>query len=311
MVVCLIALAMRTVIDVSEANRLDVQQELLDLCSSTNGIVQQDFLSFLEARGKGHAGTKYVSNSLYWISRCLSEYATDPSNYDSIARAFASIAARIEKGLSSRSKTLYYYRLMMPFILFDNIQDIFFCGSSARESSMVLPEMIYDRLSPLLYGDFQFLHQHAKCKLRSSRRVAPTQDREAKLEEAKRLVEKALELAAARGGENVMYTLTHMNVTKVLILTNYLRYCCESEAPDVEALNQAIAIYHDIYVENRRYNDLKYASRDRGDILWFFENLVKPENAMLQCITDDELRIETQEAVSAYYDRKVSIEWDD
>ena len=70
---------------VTMANRFDITEELVGLCEKSNGAVQKDYLSDFELTNLTHSGVKYVSNSLYWLYRCLANYAKDSTNYETIA----------------------------------------------------------------------------------------------------------------------------------------------------------------------------------------------------------------------------------
>ena len=107
----------------------------------------------------------------------------------------------------------------------------------------MLPYCIYEELHTSLDWNCQFLHQEAKCKLRMARRSE--KDKSEILELAFRNITRALELAEEQNWTNIEITKAHMNVTKALILTNYVF------AGNNDRINDVINVYYDIFITNK------------------------------------------------------------
>ena len=82
--------------------------------------------------------------------------------------------------------------------------------------------MVYEGLHSSLNWNFQFLHQESKCELRMARRERNVEQKKDILELAYRNIGRAMKLAEDSSAGNIEYTIAHMNVTKALILINYV-----------------------------------------------------------------------------------------
>lgn len=307
---CILLLANCNFMSVTMANRFDITEELVGLCEKSNGAVQKDYLSDFELTNLTHSGVKYVSNSLYWLYRCLANYAKDSTNYETIADVIVEIVKTYIE-IYQRGDVVDYqvYQEIKPYYYLDTLQQMFFFDSPSR-GSIALPDIIYSKLRSVLHSQYQFLHQTSKCKLRYSQQLGLGSDKGIRvLEEANLIIDRAMELADQSASRNKQYTITHMNVTKALILTNYLRYSKNDNPEKKEKqLLTAIDCYYCFYVEFKEYSaDLTDA--ELSDVKWFMEQLFTGDDAFRGFVTDKEHRKKVEELLNAYYKKRITISW--
>ena len=311
MLKCILLLANCGFLDTAMANRFDIIDELVMLCEKSEQAVQKDYLSDFELVNPTHSGVKYVSNSLYWLYRCLSTYAKESTNYGVIAETIVEIVKTYMELYRRPDGIVDYevYQEIKPYYYLDTLQLMFFFDSISK-GSITLPNTIYTQLRSILKDQYQFLHQTAKCKLRYSQQLGlGSEDGKYELEDANLIIDRAIELAQKSRNDNKQYTLTHMNVTKALILTNYLRYFKDiSPEKQMEQLLIAIDCYHYFYVEFSNYSaDL--TDNELSDVKWFMEKLFTNPAPFRTLITDQEHRNKVEGILNAYYGKRISIGW--
>lgn len=307
---CILLLANCTFMSMTMANRFDITDELISLCERSNGAVQKDYLSDFELTSLVHAGVKYISNSLYWLYRCLANYAKDPTNYEVIADMVVEIVKTyIEIYQKGDAIDYQVYQEIKPYYYLDTLQQTFFFDSPSR-GSIVLPDIIYSKLRSVLHDQYQFLHQTSKCKLRYSQQLGLDSDKGIQvLEEANLIIDRAMELADKSVGRNKQYTITHMNVTKALILTNYLRYA-KNVSPEKKEKHilTTIDCYHYFYIEFKDYSaDLSEA--ELSDVKWFMKQFNTICNGFRDLVTDKVHRKKVEELLTTYYKKRTTINW--
>lgn len=132
------------------------------------------------------------------------------------------------------------------------------------------------------------------------------------LGEANVIIDRALELAEKSQNANRQYTLTHMNVTKALILTNYLRYVKDSTDRSVMHLRTAINSYYYFYVEYNEYSaDLTGSelTDTRWFTRWFMEQFAIEPHEFRKLIVEKENQQKMQDVLSAYYKKPIIVMW--
>ncbi|WP_176716187.1 SIR2 family protein [Desulfosporosinus sp. BG] len=272
----MIVLANHTSISASLANALEIDESLYKLSKIANIAIQKDYMYNIELTLDNHSGFKFISNSNYWVYRCLSRFASQATNYLSIAEAYCDIINdyRLYYTSSDNYTNPDYYQIIKPYYFLDSIQFVFF-NDSPYKGSIVLPNMIYKELTPLLNENYQFLHQEAKCKLRVARRTENNEHKVESLDFAYRLINRAYQLASERRANNVEYTLAHMLVTKALILTNFiLNTNGYDPSKKQKLLHLTIEAYHKIIVENSVLDYRTSSDEEIKDIELFIEYLM-------------------------------------
>ena len=251
------------------------------------GIVQKEMLLEDEKSSNIHDSYRIISNSRYWIYRCLLKFADDPKNYDLIARVYyeivSSIKTQIENAVCKKTNKALYNKIK-PYYFLDTIQQTFYkTGVTKKTGSLSLPEKIYAALLPLLNDDYQFMHQKAKCLLRKSRLYKKPECDDVKrkkecLSAALQQINRAFELASNSSALNIEHTLFHMKVTKVLILINEWRYC-NQPIGDFSKLSDLIKEYKHMIDDYKYYSDDIYDreldKQEVKDVRWFIIDLLK------------------------------------
>ena len=278
----LILFANNETIPVSQGNIMGITETLFDLCKKADIAVQKDYLWEAERDLEAHENLRFVTNSKFWVFKCLTTYARDSSHYDDIAAVFYEIASAIQRQYTKHS-TQRYYQAIKPYYFFETIQFTFFAavGSRKASGSLFLPDKIYKKLLPLFKDDFQFLHQKAKCILWNSRRKKNLKERAEMLNEALQQIERAKRLAEKAKPLNVEYTLYHMGVTKVLILVNNWRFCKGQFTEDArhEQLALLLDTLHEVEQQMQYLgSDSELDEQEMEDIDWFVKLLATPKD---------------------------------
>ncbi|MDR3668829.1 MAG: SIR2 family protein [Ignavibacteriaceae bacterium] len=271
----MIVLANHGSVSASMANDLDIDEALYKLSEIANIAIQKDYMYRIELTLNNHSGFKFVSNSNYWIYRCLSRFASKPTNYRIIAEAYCGIVNDYKDYYTSADNyiNLDYYQVIKPYYFLDSIQFVFF-NDSPHKGSIILPDMIYKELTSLLSANYQFLHQEGKCKLRVARRTENNDHRIESLDFAYRVINRAYQLASESSANNVQYTLAHMLVTKALILTNYIINTNGYDpSKKQKLLHSTLEAYHQIFVENLVL-DYRTSEEEIKDIELFIQYLM-------------------------------------
>lgn len=283
----LILFANQESIPISQGNVMGVAETLYSLCKTADVAIQKDYLSEAELAPDIHDSFRFVTNSKYWVYKCLSVYAKNSTHYDTIADAFYEISSAIQRQYNGRFGSAYY-QAIKPYYFFDTIQSVFFFDSKYG-GSLLLPDLIYKKLLSLFRDDFQFLHQKAKCLLWNSRRKKDERGRSEMLNEALQQITRASRLAEKKAPDNLEYTLYHMGVTKTLILANNWRFC-QSQFTNDERLEQLSVLLKTFYEMERQMelwgSDSELDYQEMEDLDWFVSHLVDSKIRLLM-LPDD------------------------
>lgn len=279
----LILFANQEAISIPQANIMDINEVLFDLCS-TSGIekaVQKEYLTEAELTPETHHNCRFLVNSKYWVYRCLSEYAKNKKNYEAIANAYYNIVNTIQRQYNfntAKHVRKDYFQVVKPYYFLDTIQFTFF-GLSELGGSLSLSQKIYEKLLPLFCDDYQYLHQKAKCQMWSSKLEKDISKRESLLNAALQQVSRAYKLAEQSHSQNVRFTLYHMQVTKTLVLVNHWRYCNTLLTPERKSTQLSIVLksLYQLEVEMSSCSsddpDDNINEQEMRDIIWFISDL--------------------------------------
>lgn len=278
MLVAFIALAVHPTLSVKTVSVLGVTSELAKLSDEVEQAVQVDFIGWIE-RGRGtHGCMKYLSNSLYWLAKSLSTYASVEYHYRDIVAAMQAIMRRLQRltGTSAAARK-EFYRRAKPYLIFDTLDEVFFPGDHGSASAQLLLD-IYGGLTDVMGDSYQYLHQYGKCCLRASRTQGDLAKRVELLTNANHLLSRAFDLAGSVRSDSVEYTLAHIKVTQALVYTNYLKYCNPSREEIAKRLGDAVDCYHYAFVEHPERVDNQLARDEAADSTWFAQQLMRSED---------------------------------
>ena len=292
----LILLAHQETLYLSQGARLRLVPELIRLQAKASTALQLDYLTEMELSHLCHDSQRYVSNSQYWVYKCLANYAHTKSHYENIAQAYYDIVSSFQRlyGMGTKYQRAKKYRdAVKPYYFLDTIQFTFF-QLSEDGGSLSLANLIYEKLQPLFKNEYQFLHQKAKCLLWTSRRKGKDESERAELlEQAGILIKRAQQAANRARPGNLEYTIFHMDMTRALIMTNNWRYCRSQLDDDAkgEYLSKLIVQFFELVssdgfsqdsndeLDRREMEDFKWLvtyllSKDAGKIMFNSDKLV-------------------------------------
>lgn len=255
----LIALATENKIYSSRAVELDLLPAICEQERVSKPLIEVESTWGFETSPSNSSPIKYVANAEYWLYNQLSEYSKTKGNQEIIIRAYRHIILRLISVYGKPS--LAYgekYAQYKSYILFDNINQIF--GSQG----FVLIRGIYDNLNDLLSTDPNYMHQRAKCYIRSARYERDTKKRLEFLEKAYRDASVSLSIFNKRyedtENEKVMISIAHVEYTKAIVLCHrakiqqYQNVTENTQA--VELLNKALSSPYNSsdYIKTDIYN---------------------------------------------------------
>lgn len=162
-IACLIALATMEKIYSEDVVILNLEEEFVLQKKSAFPLIEDEGTWDFERSTGNNSQMKYVANAEYWLFNQLDSLAKTNSGQEKIIKAYRYIVQKIiehygKPDLKRGERNAPY----KEYILFDNINQIF---ASQRN---VLIRGIYESLNDLLSTDPNYLHQRAKCYIRSS-----------------------------------------------------------------------------------------------------------------------------------------------
>lgn len=199
---------------------------------------------------------KYVINAEYWLFKQLDEFAREKKDRKQVIEAYKYIVGKIieingKPDLMSGDK----YAPYKDYILFDNINQIFYSQGTS------LIREIYESLNNMLATDPNYLHQRAKCYIRSAYTASKKTDKKKWLELAYRDANISY-MAFERRFENhendkILISAAHSQYTAALALCHISR--CRGYA-DVEMNNRSVACIYKAL--KSPFNSLEFVTND-------------------------------------------------
>lgn len=261
----MIVLAVRNVVPLSMANWLGIADTLLELSSEYPITVQKDYLSDIETV-VDYSRYKFVNNSPYWVIKCLAKCAESSVNHKAIADAFYSLTREFHKRYPDMKD---FNNAFKEYYMLDTLQMLF--SNPNLKGTVQLPYIIYEKLHAQLFNNYQFLHQEAKCELRVARRKKKKEELLEIIQKAFSNINRSLDLAGRVTGENIAYTLNHMEVTKALILSNYFLLGEQSDK-----IEETIKAYYEAFIEQANLLEENFLKRDDlNDVRAFLNRLLE------------------------------------
>lgn len=159
----LIALATERKIYTSKVVNLDLSAEMLVQQKATSPLIETESTWSYERSASDNSLIKYVVNAEYWLIDQLLDFSKIKANQEKIIAAYNLLISRIieyygKPDLNFGDKDAPY----KEYILFDNINKIF------KNKGLYLIRRIYQNLNDLLATDPHYLHQRAKCLIKSA-----------------------------------------------------------------------------------------------------------------------------------------------
>lgn len=216
-VACLIALATENKVYSSRVVELDLMPEVYEQERASRPLIEIESTWAFEKSTANNSPTKYVVNAKYWLYNQLSAFAKEKKNHVPIINAYRRIISRLIE-IYGKPSLLYgdKYAQYKPYILFDNINEIF------KVQGLALIRGIYENLNDLLSSDPNYMHQRAKCYIKSASFEREAPNKMMYLKKAYRDANVAHSVFEKRyedtGNEKTLISIAHVEYTKALVL---------------------------------------------------------------------------------------------
>lgn len=258
----LIALAIERKIYSARATQLELYDELFIQCKAATPLIDQESTWSFETSSDDNSPIKYVVNAEFWLCYQLGMFAREEKNYKRIVEAFKYIITKIisQEGtpnLMHGDKNNSYG----TYILFDNINKVFCSNKTAGEQGLALIREIYEGLNKLLSADPNYMHQRAKCYIKSAYFEKDRTKKVAYFEKAFRDANVAYQIFDRRyneyHNEKILISASHVLYTKALILSHK---CYVNGYASIDDNTTAIHALHDAL--SSPYNTYAFAKKD-------------------------------------------------
>ena len=165
-IACLITLATKEKVYSEEVVILNLEEEFLLQRKKATPLIEEEGTWIFEKSNANNSPMKYVVNAEYWLYNQLDNVAKSNEGHKKVVEAYQYIISKLiehygKPDLNYGTK----YAPYKEYILFDNINQIF----ASRNTELI--REIYESLNNLLASDPNYLHQRAKCYIRSAIRT--------------------------------------------------------------------------------------------------------------------------------------------
>ena len=279
-VAALILLATKKKVYSREAAMFRLLSELEAQYKNAAPLIDTEEPFTYEINARDNSPKKYVIYANQWLLDQLSQYAENESNHQTIIDAYNYIVQQIiiyyGNVDSSNSKKVSAYK---DFILFDNINSLFYSERNAHHHGLELIRKIYESLNELLSLDPHYMHQRAKCYIKTSMYVHSSEDKIDNLEKAARDVNVAKQVFEerhkAKSNQKILISMAHLTYTQALILCHV---CRTHNYMNKDENTEALFLLYDALCSE--YNSYEYARNDSFN----YGNAI---GQMVQKITED------------------------
>ena len=283
----LIILAIKEKIYSSEVVNFALDQEIIETVKQYTPFVERIETSAFEKDPSDLSNIKYTLNSKYWLRKELGTYARNEANHTKIAEAYQYIIKCI---IDIFDQNEYRRRrLCRDYIMFDVMNDIFL---DEYGGNLKLNLFIYSKLHNDLAGDFNFLHQEAKCYTNYAYSLKSNEEKRKNLSIAREYALLSLSMVSQRyenaPNENLIITKDHVQYTIATILSdlckadNYINEALLQETIDAICAALYSPYNNDDYRQEHRprasqgiMNFLKYVSANLDTLLISASNRAK------------------------------------
>lgn len=265
-VASLIVLATLEKVYVADAVNLDLVEELELQCKKAVPLIEKESTWIFEMSAANNSPLKYVVNAEYWLFNQLDLIAKKTSGRETIVKAYQYIIGKLIE-INGKPDLMHgdKYAPYKEYILFDNIFQIF------RSQGTKIIREIYESLNDMLATDPNYLHQRAKCYIRSAYKTAEDQDKEKWLEMAYRdasISNSAFEKRYENhDNEKIMISAAHALYTASLALCHIAKL---RDYRDTDINVKAVKCLHQAL--SSPFNSIEFV---KGDATYNYNNVVE------------------------------------
>lgn len=289
-IAALIALATERKIYSARATQLELYDELAIQCKATVPLIDQESTWTFETSFDDNSSIKYVVNAEFWLCYQLGIFAREEKNHKAIVEAYKYIITRIlslegTPNLLRGDKSNSYG----AYILFDSINKIFYSNKTGGEHGLGLIREIYEGLNKLLSADPNYMHQRAKCYIKSAYFEKEQAKKLEYLDKAFRDANVAFQVFDSRyneyHNEKIYISASHVLYTKALILSHK---CYVNSYASVEDNTIAIHTLHNAL--SSPYNTYAFAKKDSFNYLNVVSKIICETIARKTLVSSDAYR---------------------
>ena len=265
-VACLIVLATMEKIYSKDVVILNLEEEFVLQKKNAFPLIEDEGTWDFEISEDNNSPMKYVVNAQFWLFNQLDNFAKENSGREKVIRAYQYIIQKIiehygKPDLKFGERNARY----KEYILFDNINQIF----SSQGNTLI--REIYEALNDLLSTDPNYLHQRAKCYIRSSYMTKDINEKKQWLIKAQRDASSSHtifeERYSASGNEKVQISSAHALYTVALTLCHLAKL---ADYKDLKLNEKAI---ENLYLAlDSPYNSMEFIKQDRN---YNYDNVIE------------------------------------
>lgn len=285
-VAALILLATKKKVYSREAAMFRLLPELEAQCKKATPLIDIEEPFSYEINARDNSPKKYVVYANQWLLNQLSQYAENDSNHETIISAYKYIVQQIIVYYGNvdvlNSKKVSAYK---DFILFDNINLLFYSERNAHKHGLELIRKIYESLNELLSLDPHYMHQRAKCYIKTSMYMHSCKEKIEYLEKAGRDINVAKQVFEERNktanNQKILISIAHLTYTQALIMCHMCRI---HNYTNKDENTETLFLLYDALCSE--YNSYEYARNDSFN----YGNAI---GLMVQKITEDKAAFHT------------------
>lgn len=274
-IAAMIILAIDKKIYLANAINFDIKDDLECAVKISQGLISVEKTKLLEKNALDTSAIKYVLYADFWLLKNMREFAKSLPNHTKIIEAYEYIIDKIliiygEPDIKYSNNKIY-----REYIKFDNINKIFNWNKNDNANINLICK-IYEKLTPKLYLEPNFMHQMAKCYIRCAYCNEDIKEKEDFLNKAFRTVNVAISTFAERYKESqndkVKISHDHALYTLGVIMTNIAKV---KKYDDLKVNEKAIdALYNAFISSNNSYQYLKNDKElDKGNAVMDLINI--------------------------------------
>ena len=237
---------------------LNLEEEFVLQKKKAFPLIEDEVTWDFEISEGNNSPMKYVVNAEFWLFNQLDSFAKTNSGREKVIEAYRYIIQKIiehygKPNLKFGERNARY----KEYILFDNINQIF-----ASQGNTLIRE-IYEALNDLLSTDPNYLHQRAKCYIRSSYITKNIEEKKQWLIKAQRDASSSHKIFeerySASGNEKVQISSAHALYTVALTLCHLAKL---ADYKDLKLNEKAI---ENLYLAlSSPYNSMEFIKQDRN-----------------------------------------------